>query len=489
MRISMVSAECAPIAKAGGLGDVVHGLSRALIALGHAVEIHLPDYDMLRADLLGAPRAHDADLQVPHGDGLIPCRVDHTEVDGVPCLLHAPNSHHAFFARGRIYGEADDAERFAFFCRSVLEWMLGSARRPDIIHCHDWQTALVPVLLFEHFQALGLDTPRVCYSLHNVGYQGVVETRILSQVGLDPARLMTADLLRDERRPTMANLMKGGIVYSNFVNTVSPRYAWEVQQTEQGMGLQGVLRAHGHKFGGVLNGIDQAVWDPETDPHLPESYGVETLPAKAASKRALRERLGLADASKPILAIVSRLDHQKGVHLLEFGIRHALAHQCQVVLLGTALDPLIDARFRAIQAETATSPDARLVLAYDEALSHLIYGGADMILIPSVYEPCGLTQMIAMRYGVVPIVRRVGGLADTVHDANYSDRPFEARNGYVFDDLTESACAGALERAIGLWLDYPEYFRQLRLNGMRQDHSWTTPARQYLDIYDHIRVQ
>jgi starch synthase len=330
---------------------------------------------------------------------------------------------------------------------------------------------------------------RVCYTLHNMGHQGVVNEYILRQTGLKPERLMTMDRLQDPRTHRAANLMKGGIVFSNFVTTVSPRYAWEIQHTDQGMGLQGVLEYHDRKFGGVLNGIDYSVWNPELDTHIPQTYGPDTLPQKAANKQALRARLGLDDVFKPIVSVVSRLDRQKGVDLIRHGIYYALENGCQFVLLGSAPEPAINAQFLQIKEEMDASPDCRLVLSYDEELSHLIYAGADMILIPSVYEPCGLTQMIAMKYGSVPIVRRVGGLADTVFDANYSDKPFEVRNGYLFDDLTPAALESALGRAIGLWHRYPEYFRQLRVNAMRADNSWGKPALQYLDIYNHIRAQ
>jgi len=204
-----------------------------------------------------------------------------------------------------------------------------------------------------------------------------------------------------------------------------------------------------------------------------------------AGARGLWRATGMTDEDfgKPIIAVVSRLDGQKGVDLIRHGIDYALRKDCQFVLLGSAPDPAVDELFRDIKRRMDGNQDCHIELAYDEALSHWIYAGADMILMPSVYEPCGLTQMIAMKYGAVPIVRRVGGLADTVFDANYSDQPFEQRTGYLFDDLTESALESAMGRAIGLWFSYPEYFRQLRLNGMRQDHSWGRPARRYLDIY------
>jgi starch synthase len=333
-----------------------------------------------------------------------------------------------------------------------------------------------------------MDRTRVCYSLHNLGHQGWTGPQVLQHNRLDIGRLLVPERLQDPSNPRAVNLMKGGIVFSNFVTTVSPRYAWEIQHTDQGMGLQGVLREHNRKFGGVLNGIDDDVWNPETDPLIAAQYGIETLEHKARNREALRARLKLVEVDKPVVSVVSRLDKQKGVELIRRGIDFALAHQAQFVLLGSAQDPAINARFWQAKHELEANPDCHLELGYDEELAHLIYAGADLILIPSVYEPCGLTQMIAMRYGCVPVVRRVGGLADTVFDANYSDRPFEERNGYLFDELSFEAQDSALGRALGLWQQFPEYFRQLRINGMRADHSWRQPAQRYLDIYRHIAV-
>lgn len=486
MHIALISAECAPIAKAGGLGDFVLGLARELVRCGETVDIFLPYYDVLDTAPLADLRMVYAELQVPFHDEWVSCRVFGGRLTEVNCLLIDPQSAHGLFQRRRIYGEQDDAERFAFFARAVLEFMLKSGRQPDILHCNDWQTGLVPVLLYEIYEALGMTRTRVCYTLHNLGYQGRVSETILRQVGLDPQRVMTADRLRDPHDGRLANLLQGGIVYSNFVNTVSPRYAWEIQHTEQGMGLQPLLNTHAHKFGGVLNGIDEEIWNPELDPLIPTNFGMETLPRKALNRQALRTRLGLQTVNKPIMAVVTRLDYQKGVDLIAHGIHDALAHGGQVVLLGTALDPIIAAQFAQLKQDTATNPDCHLELGYDETLAHLIYAGADLILIPSRYEPCGLTQMIAMKYGVVPVVRRAGGLADTVFDANYSDQPFEMRNGYVFDDLTAAGLESALRRALGLWHDYPEYFQQLRVNGMRSDLSWQRPAQRYLDIYAQL---
>jgi len=489
MHIVMVSAECAPIAKAGGLGDFVHGLARALAAQGHQIEVVLPKYDSLVSARIEGLHKAFPDLWVPFFEQWIHCDVERGSADGIDCWFIDPHSSQELFSRGAIYGEPDDPDRFAFFARAVLEFLLKSGKQPDIIQCNDWQTGLIPVLLFDMYQGLGLTHPRVCYTLHNMGHQGTVGEYLLHQVGLNPQRLMTPDRLLDPSNQHGVNMMKGGIVFSNYVTTVSPRYAWEIQNTEQGMGLQETLRIHDGKFGGVLNGIDFDSWDPLTDTHLVHNYGAESLPDKAFNKAALREQLGLADGNKPLLSVVSRLDAQKGVELIRHAVRYGLDNGCQVVLLGSAQDPTLDAVFQALKRETDPNPDCHLELGYDEELAHRIYAAADMIVIPSVYEPCGLTQMIAMRYGVVPVVRRVGGLADTVFDANYSDKPFEVRNGYLFDELTSEALESALSRAIGLWFSYPAYFRQLRLNGMQMDNSWARPAGQYLDIFEYIRIR
>lgn len=488
MYIAMISAESAPVAKAGGLGDFVEGIAHDLSSRGHQVEIILPGYDCLRFDRIW--ELHKVkDLWAPYYGDWVHCDVETGQVDGLTCYFIEPRSLQAFFERGRIYGEPDDAERFAFFSRAALEFLFKTGRQPDIIHCHEWQTGLLPVLLDKIYRNLGMTRPRVCYTLHNLGHQGWTGEHVLRQVGLDTAAMMTPDRLRDTGNPAVVNLMKGGIVYSDYVTTVSPRYAWEIQYTDQGMGLQDTLRRHAEKFGGVLNGIDYEIWNPETDPFIPQTYCIDTLQRKARDKAALRRRLMLEHAFRPIVAVVSRLERQKGLELIRHAAHFSLGNDAQFVLLGSSQEPAIRDEFQTLRIALNESPHCHLELAYDEELAHQIFAGADMILVPSVYEPCGLTQMIGMRYGAVPIVRRVGGLADTVFDANYSDRDFYERNGYLFTDYTTDGLESALKRAIGLWSRYPEYFRQLRRNGMNQDHSWNKPGQRYLDIFEHIRAR
>ncbi|PXF59283.1 MAG: starch synthase [Deltaproteobacteria bacterium] len=487
MYVVMITPECAPVAKVGGLGDVVQGLSHELAIRGNAVEIILPKYDCMRYDLISGLHKTCNDLWVPYHDQLFHCDVYFGFVDGLKCFFIEPHSFKNFFNRGVFYGHHDDPERFAFFCRAALEFMLKTNKHPEIIHCHDWQTGLVPVLLFDMYKYLGMTHPRVCYTLHNLKHQGVVGKHTLRQVGLNPADYMTQDRLQDNSNHSAINFMKGGIVYSNFVTTVSPRYAEEIKNSDLGFGFQHTLHVHSIKFGGVLNGIDYNVWNPEIDPYVPCRYSIDIIDDKYKNKEALRNRLWLRHDFKPIVSVIGRLDHQKGVDLIRHGIFYSIANGCQFVLLGSSPDPATNNDFLGLKHYLNDNPDCHLEISYNEELAHLIYAGADMILIPSAFEPCGLTQMIAMKYGTVPIVRNTGGLADTVFDADYAQKPYHERNGYVFNDFDNEGVESVLRRAIDLWYINPEYFRELMINGMRYDYSWNHPAGHYLNIYNYIK--
>jgi starch synthase len=487
MYIVMVATECAPAAKVGGLGDVIHGLSRELNLRGHAVEVILPKYDCMRHDRIDWLSLCYRDLWVPFHEQWIHCHVYTGMVDQVRCFFIEPHSPHNFFQRGIFYGHRDDPERFAFFSRAALEFMHKSGKHPQIIHCHDWQTGLVPVLLYEVYQRLGMTTPRVCYTLHNLGHQGRTGEYILRQVGLNSGHLMNPDRLLDDHYRGAVNLMKGGIVYSNFVTTVSPRYANEVRHTDLGMGLQGVLNRHHQKFGGVLNGLDYSVWNPEIDYHLRARYALGSLQRKYENKTALRERFWMRHDYKPVVAFVGRLDHQKGIDLLPNVIPYCLSHGCQFVLLGSSPHDHVQNAFWGLKWQYNDHPDCHIELSYNEELSHLIYAGSDILLVPSIYEPCGLAQVIALKYGTVPVVRKTCGLADTVFDADFAHRPYHERNGYTYDDHNQQSLESALHRAIGMWYSYPKYFRELMMNGMRYDFSWHHPGQHYLNIYHYIQ--
>ena len=488
MFIVMIASECAPVAKVGGLGDVVFGLSRELELRGNAVEIILPKYDCMRYDQIWGLQVTYQDLWVPWFNYHIHCTVYFGHVHGRKCFFIDPHSRDNFFSRGAYYGFPDEHMRFAFFSKAALEFMYRNGKRPDVIHTHDWQTALVPVMLYEIYQPLGMGNCRVCHTLHNVRHQGIAGENVLWLTGLGrPAHYFSRERLGDDFNRTAINFTKGAIVYSNFITTVSPHHAWEVSHTEWGYGLGHILHVHRNKFGGVLNGLDYDMWNPETDGAIPSHYTARNFGAKADNTRALRERKWLRHDHKPLVAYVGRLDAQKGVHLIHHAIFRSLHKGAQFVLLGSSPEPGINALFWQLKHHLNDNPDCHLEISYDEELAHLIYAGADILVVPSLFEPCGLTQMIALRYGAVPVVRAVGGLADTVFDRDYSNRPEHERNGYVFHQTDNAALELALDRAIGLWFGWRDEFRKLAVQGMGCDYSWNWPGQHYLNIYEMIR--
>ncbi len=489
MYIVQIASECAPVIKAGGLGDVVYGLSREIDTRDHTVEVVLPKYDCMRYDhVWGMHKAYE-NLYVPWNGGAVHCSVDCGWVHGQLCFFIEPHSAESFFNRGKYYGEWDDQIRFAFFSKAALEFLLKSGKRPDVIHCHDWQTGLVPVMLFEIYKYHGMTTQRVCYTIHNFKHQGVWSADVLSQVGLNRESYYSSpDRLGDNNNAGSINFMKGGIVYANYVNTVSPHHAWEARFSDIGCGLQPTLEVHQDKFGGILNGLSYDVWNPETDSQLPANYGIADFENKERNKKALRERLLLEANDKPIVAFIGRLDQQKGVHQVHHGLYYSLANDAQFVLLGSASEPGLNDWFWHEKTHLNENPDCHLEIGYNEELAHLIYAAADIMIVPSNYEPCGLTQIISLKYGTVPVVRGVGGLVNTIFDVNYdtNKQPAE-RNGFVFFENDSFALESALGRALRLYHQKPEDFAILAKRGMDCDYSWKHPGDQYVGVYEHIR--
>jgi starch synthase len=488
MYVVMIASECAPVAKVGGLADVVFGLSRELQLRGHVVDIILPRYDCMRQDQVSNMQVAYHDLWVPWDRGAIRCTVWRGAVHDMNCFFIEPHSSQAYFDRGTYYGFWDDPQRFAFFSKSALEFMLKSDKRPEVIHTHDWQTALVPVLLFEIYAAAGLAHQRVCHTIHNFAHQGVTGPHTLHAVGLHRIEHYGAvDCMGDDLDHHAINLMKGALLYANFVTTVSPHHAWEVRHTDMGFGLGDTLHRHQDKFGGVLNGLDYEMWNPEIDPSIPQHFNAASIELKADNTRALRERMRLREGARPIVCYVGRLDTQKGLHLIRHALFHVLANEAQFVLLGSGSEHGINEDFWHLKRRLGDNPDCHLEIGYNEQLAHLIYAGADILIMPSLFEACGLTQMIALRYGTVPVVRSVGGLRDTVFDWDHSELPRVQRNGFVFEHPDQAGIDSALDRALGLWRHEPALFRQLALQGMVYDYSWNRPGQNYLDIYEFIR--
>lgn len=488
MKIVHIASEMAPVSKVGGLADVVFGLTQELAIRGNEVEIILPKYDNMRFDHIYGLCEVFTDLWVPWFDGAIRCTVYFGFVYERKCFFIEPHSQDSFFNRGKYYGDDDDAMRFTFFSRAAIEFLYKSGKRPDIIHCHDWHTGLVPVLLWEIYKDLGMGGSRVCYTIHNFMHQGICGEDILEATGLKrPEHFNTAERLADTQHTGALNLIKAGIVYSNFVTTVSPTHAVEAKDGGQGFGMESILQTHAIKYGGVLNGIDYDVWNPSSDALLTKNFDAASFADKSANKKALRRRFLLADSDKPIVAHIGRLDPQKGLELVRHAIFYCLENDAQFVLLGSSPEPSINAYFLHLKSELDENVDCHLEIGFNEELAHLIYAGADMMLVPSRFEPCGLTQLIAMRYGTVPVVRSVGGLADTVFDKDYSDQKKGIVNGFVFKNDDYTGLESALIRAIKCYHCAPDSFRELGMNAMQCDHSWNVPGQHYLNIYNYIR--
>jgi starch synthase len=484
----MVTSEFAPAAKAGGLGDVVSGLSRELEIRGNAVEIILPKYSNLRhSDIWGLEPSY-RDLWVPWYGGAVRCTVWFGYAKGHKCFFIEPHSAAGFFGRDRLYGYEDDPARFAFFSKAALEFMLQADKRPDVIHCHDWQTGLVPVLLREQFSA-AMPDQKVCYTIHNFRHQGTSDEHTLwaTQLGR-PEHFLDADRLGDDFRYRGLNPMKGGVVYSSFVTTVSPNYADEALYGDSSSGLGRTLKEHQEKFRGVLNGVDYDVWNPETDPFLAVRYTAGTIEDKARNTQAMRDRFWLRKTHSPVVAYVGRLDEQKGMHLVHHALFYTLANGGQFVLIGDAHHhDSINAHFWHLKDYLNDNPDCHLEIGYREELAHMIYAGADLLVVPSMFEPCGLAPLIGMRYGTVPVVRATGGMIDTVFDRDNSGHLPAERNGFVFHHTDNQAIESALSRALQLWSTSPGEFRKLATNCMRADYSWARPGHDYLEIYEDIR--
>ncbi|MGH7150038.1 MAG: glycogen synthase GlgA [Planctomycetota bacterium] len=471
MRIAFVVPECDPFAKVGGLADVAGSLPRALQALGHEVALFLPRYASIPAARIEGAQAR-GEVRVRTGEIERTVRLLESRLGKVPAfLLEEPRS----FGRPGVYGEGgvdypDNPERFAVLSLGSLLAMEAVGFAPEVLHVHDWQTALVPV----YRRALGLHRKAgVLFTIHNLAYQGLHEKEILPRLGI-PWEFFAIEGLEFYGR---ANLLKGGLVFSTLLNTVSPTYAREIQEAEMGVGLDGVLRHRARDLSGILNGIDPEAWDPASDGEIPAPFSAADPSGKRRCKAALQRELGLeADGDRPLFGAVGRLDPQKGFDLVSEVAPRLLDRGAQLAVLGTG-NEAIAGRLGALAAQR---PDrCSVMLGFAAPLARRIYAGADFFLMPSRFEPCGLGQMIAMRYGTIPVVRSTGGLADTVRDVGEDP---ERGNGFAFGEFAGEAFRGALDRALAGFAARPR-FERLVARAMREDFSWTRSARAYLDLY------
>ena len=471
----MVTPEARPFAKTGGLADVCGALPLALARLGHRVTIVLPKYRGAQTD-----GAEGRPADVPFWGHTYPVRfVEQRVADGVTAILvDAP----ALFDRDGLYGDArgeygDNAFRFAVLCRAALEYVRLGGRRPSAIHAHDWQGALAPVYartVLHGDPVVG--GVRTVLTIHNLAFQGQFDARELTWMGLG-RDLFTPDALEFWGR---GSTLKGGVVFSDKITTVSPTYAKEILTPEYGFGFDGILAGRAKDLHGILNGIDTETWDPTIDKYLPEHFDAEQLEKKAGVKRALLEAAGLphdeAAMKRPVIGIVTRLTHQKGCDLVAAAADQLMRFDAAWVMLGSG-DAWCEDLWRQLAGRIPERVAARI--GFDERLAHLIEGGSDLFLMPSWYEPCGLNQMYSQRYGTVPVVRATGGLNDTVVDAGEAP---DAATGFKFRDYTPAALVGAVERALRTFPN-PSRWKAIQRNGMKQDFSWDVSAREYVKVY------
>ena len=475
MQIVFASAECAPFVKTGGLGDVAGSLPAALVRAGAEVIVMVPKYATIK-DEYKAQMEHFSDFYVSLGWRNEYCGLEKLEHDGVTYMFI---DNERYFARDYPYGFFDDGERFAFFSKAITESLqhLPAGFECDILHCNDWQTALAPVFLREFYQGLPLyDRVKTVFSIHNVAFQGQFSDTVMEDI-LGVAHIpAAASQLRCDA--CSINYMLGALHYADAITTVSPTYAGEIQTPEFGEGLDGVLRERSYALQGILNGIDVAGFDPATDKRIAANYTVEDRSGKAVCKAKLQEELGLeVRDDRPLMVMVTRLTRQKGLDLVMYALDRILAGGVQVAVLGTG-DHDYEDGLRYFQDKYPGTMAARI--EFDPALSQRMYAAADMFLMPSKFEPCGLSQIIAMRYGTLPIVRETGGLKDTVQP--YNEFTGEG-TGFSFSNFNGDEMGDAVFRAARLFWDNREAWNQLVTQAMRQDFSWTRSADKYLDLY------
>jgi len=477
MRILFVASEGLPFSKTGGLADVVEALPKALVAQGHEAAVVLPRYRGTNADTPIIPS-----LTIPLGNRLrFPAIADGTLLDGVRYFFVDDP---AYFDRDGLYGTAagdypDNAERYSEFCRAAIE-LSKHAWPTDVFHCHDWQTGLLPVLLRTAYgdDSVVKDLP-VVFTVHNMGYQGMFRRDVLARAGIPEALFNPAALEFFGN----VSLLKGGLVYSDYLNTVSRRYAQEIQIPEFGYGLDGVVRTRSDRIVGILNGVDYTTWNPAKDSLIAAKYSAKDLSGKQICKKDLLELYGLAtdNLHRPLMGIVSRFADQKGFDLIADRAHEMLREDVMLVVLGTG-DRRYEDLFRALAG--AYPGRVGYKFAYDNVVAHKVEAGSDIFLMPSRYEPSGLNQMYSLKYGTVPVVRATGGLDDSIENF---DLEHGTGTGFKFSEYSGAAFLYAVKQAVHHYAD-ERIWKRIQLNGMAKDFSWKTPAAEYAKLYAAART-
>lgn len=469
LKILFISAEVAPYAKTGGLADVAGSLPQKLKEMGHDVRVALPGYKMI-----DSKQNYVTDFPVEMGGQQRTCIV--RQLENTDCITYTLNNYH-YFNRSYIYCYDDDGARFAFLCKASLELIKAVGFKPDILHLNDWHVGPAAVLLRELYQKRDpfYDGIKTLFTIHNLEYQGHFGGEMLDLMGM-PQSLFTPEGVEFYG---MFNFLKSGLVYADKINTVSRTYAQEILTPKYGEGLEGVLQNRVKDLSGIVNGISYEAYNPMSDPHIPYKFDEKTLNGKANNKKALQAELGLPQKDAPLVAVVHRLVAQKGLNLVLEAFEDMMALDAQFVLLGLG-DPYLEGAFTEMMNKYPDKVSVKI--EFNEELSHRIYAGADMFLMPSAFEPCGLGQMISLRYGTIPIVRETGGLKDTIVDAGlHADG-----NGFSFKEMTSDAFLEAFKRAAEMYRNEPGTWLELVKRGMKSDFSWQHSAKEYLSVYDEM---
>ncbi len=486
MHIVHVASEMAPLIKVGGLADVTCGLLRELNKK-HDVEIILPRYQTLNEKFLKNLKVVDKNLLVCEKNKTYENFIWSATYDDIPITLIDPKHPQQYFLREQVYGEKDDGIRFLYFCSAVFEYLQKKKKKMDILHIHDWHTAALPVF----FDARKVKRPKILLTIHNLQYQGVFKASLLDSFQIPSNHYLTKNRLLTPKNSKKINLLKGGIVYADAVTTVSESYAKEILHKKSGESLDSVLRRYKSKLTGILNGIDPHIWNPRTDPYIKYHYSEKDslnklLTAKEKNKAFIQKKLKLKVSSAPLIISIGRLVPQKGPSLIRYGIEETLEKKGQFILLGSEATKLTEKNFHLLQQKLKKNPNVHFHFSYNEELSHQLFAASDYILIPSYFEPCGLTQLIAMRFGCIPIVRRTGGLADTVFDL---DRPIISEHkgsGYTFDSFSKKEVKEAIDRALGAWFSNHNTIHQIQHEIMKLDYSWKNSCKKYLTLYKKL---
>ncbi len=472
MHIVHIAAEMAGFVKVGGLGDMIAGLTKQISANGHDVTVIIPRHKKIKQKNL-----HEESFAINH----LSFKAQSCFLENVQVIMIDPAPMLDYYIRPNVYGYEDDPIRFIYLCKAALEYLSKKHKPIDILHLHDWHTSMAAFLYKEFYQKKTLQIKKIVLNIHNVGYQGMCHPAELKKIDISPKPYMTKDKLKDLNQNKL-NPLKAGVIYSDQIVAVSKSYAQSILTSMGSKNLQPVFQKYQYKLTGILNGIDYGIWNPETDVGIIENYSSndpfsKIQKAKKQSKDFLQARFNLKKENVPLVINIGRLVRQKGPKSLLFTADYTIKKNGQFILLGSSLLKTIQRQFTAKQKSTEKTQQTTFIFEFNESLSHILYAGADFIVIPSIFEPCGLTQMLALRYGTVPIVRRTGGLKDTV---------IENVNGFPYDPFDKNGLKKALDKAFDMYQNDKKRFGQIIKAGMYADHSLEKTTQEYLKLYQTL---